>query len=126
MTPDEERAYEAGAYNAWLVILKEATRHIPLADRSAWAIERAEVVATLRRLCAEFGDNEWDDALHLSDVLDKHLALDRSYAANAIQVAEEWETLTAAEFARRYGTHESLSAALRVVLLEGNDHDTNP
>lgn len=36
-------------------------------------IERERVMAKLRDLCAEFGDNDWDDDLDLSDVLDKHL-----------------------------------------------------
>ena len=35
--------------------------------------ERQEVVAILRRLCAEPGDNDWPDNLHLSDVIEKHL-----------------------------------------------------
>ena len=29
--------------------------------------------ATLRRVCAEYGDNDWSDDLHLSDVIEKHL-----------------------------------------------------
>ena len=35
--------------------------------------EREEAVAVLRSLCAEFGDNDWPDNLHLADIIDKHL-----------------------------------------------------
>lgn len=36
--------------------------------------ERADAIATLRRICDEHGDNNWHDTLHLSDIIDKHLA----------------------------------------------------
>jgi predicted secreted protein len=36
-------------------------------------IERAQVVRYLRYLCAQFGDNDWEDNLHLEDVIEKHL-----------------------------------------------------
>lgn len=35
--------------------------------------ERADAIATLRRLCKEYGDNDWPDKLHLSDIIEKHL-----------------------------------------------------
>lgn len=35
--------------------------------------ERADVVAALRRVCAEHGSNEWTDRLYLADVVEKHL-----------------------------------------------------
>jgi hypothetical protein len=37
-------------------------------------LERQETVARLRSICAEYGDNDWKDDLHLADVIDKHLA----------------------------------------------------
>lgn len=40
----------------------------------AMAQERAQVVVLLRELCADFGDNDWPDNLHLYDVIEKHLA----------------------------------------------------
>lgn len=43
------------------------------AGQAAWLIEREEAVARLRWLCEEFGDQDWDDNLHLADVIDKHL-----------------------------------------------------
>ena len=36
--------------------------------------ERLMVVAALRRVCEEHGDNDWPDNLHLADVIEKHLA----------------------------------------------------
>ena len=41
--------------------------------KDEFAEERIEVTQVLRRLCDEFGDNDWDDNLHLADVIDKHL-----------------------------------------------------
>jgi hypothetical protein len=35
--------------------------------------ERAEAIATLRGICEEYGDNDWEDDLHLSDIISKHL-----------------------------------------------------
>ena len=36
-------------------------------------LELDEARSVLRRLCAEHGDNDWDDDLHLADVINKHL-----------------------------------------------------
>jgi len=36
--------------------------------------ERRDVINALRQLCADFGDNDWPDNLHLGDVIEKHLA----------------------------------------------------
>ena len=35
--------------------------------------ERDEALAVLRRICEEHGDNDWDNNLHLADIIDKHL-----------------------------------------------------
>lgn len=35
---------------------------------------RADTVATLRSVCAKFGDNDWTDDLHPSDIIQEHLA----------------------------------------------------
>lgn len=35
--------------------------------------ERQDVVRLLREICAEYGDNDWPDNLHLYDVIEKHL-----------------------------------------------------
>jgi len=40
----------------------------------AWISQRERTVAMLRMVCAEHGDNDWPDDLHLADVIEKHLA----------------------------------------------------
>src|SRR5882762_7351463 len=35
--------------------------------------ERSDAVKALRDICATHGDNDWDDKLHLGDVIEKHL-----------------------------------------------------
>ena len=40
-----------------------------------WIDERDSVVKLLRTVCAEHGDNDWPDNLHLYDVIEKHLFL---------------------------------------------------
>ena len=42
-------------------------------DADRWRLERADVVSMLRQVCEEFGDNDWEDNLHLADVIEKHL-----------------------------------------------------
>lgn len=44
------------------------------AAHARWIIEREETVAKLREVCADFGDNDWPDNLHLGDAIEKHLA----------------------------------------------------
>lgn len=43
------------------------------AAKAAWILEREAAISTLRSLCDDFGDNDWPDNLHLSDIIDKHL-----------------------------------------------------
>ena len=37
-------------------------------------IEREEAIAQLRRICETHGDNEWDENLHMADIIEKHLS----------------------------------------------------
>lgn len=76
MTDSEELAYIAGHKMAYREMLGRCLRELDAADRdaNAWAAERADVVAALRAVCDEHGDNDWDDDLHLGDVINKHLA----------------------------------------------------
>jgi len=75
MTPAEEDAYELGGKSAWRQMLALALRNLGIdaPDGARLAMERAETVAMLRRVCSRHGDNEWPDDLHLSDVIEKHL-----------------------------------------------------
>ena len=36
--------------------------------------EREAAIAQLRQVCAEYGDNAWDEHWHLADIIEKHLA----------------------------------------------------
>lgn len=76
MDAQEEKAWEAGHLAAWRNILGTAMREVRHADDitlEAMVAERAAAVVALRELCKEFGDNEWPDNLHLSDVIEKRL-----------------------------------------------------
>lgn len=76
MSEAEELAYVEGQKAIYRRQLTEAIRYLtddPQAVGARWLVERAEVVATLRRACRDWGDNDWHDDLHLSDVIDKHL-----------------------------------------------------
>lgn len=35
--------------------------------------ERPYVIAMLRTICETWGDNDWPDDLHISDIIEKHL-----------------------------------------------------
>lgn len=36
-------------------------------------MEREDTIAALRGVCEDHGDNDWDENLHLADVVNKHL-----------------------------------------------------
>jgi hypothetical protein len=72
---DEETAYEAGKLAMAQRVLSTLLPYLGgERDAEAWRLERADVVQALRSLCADFGDNDWPDDLHLGDVIEKHLA----------------------------------------------------
>lgn len=80
MNDHEEIIYLEGKNNA----LKDTILHcqnelrnngVELKTDEKFSQERVDVIKTLRSFCREFGDNNWDDNLHLSDVIDKHLAI---------------------------------------------------
>lgn len=77
MTDKEEQAYEQGERAAYRAVLGDIMRGlaglgVPVDGETAIA-ERMDLVASLRRLCGEHGDNDWPDNLHLPDVIEKHL-----------------------------------------------------
>jgi len=77
MNHSEEIAYEQGSRTAWQKILAEALRNLGVEDPQAmavrWVAEREAAIHSLRSLCREYGDNEWDEKLHLQDIIEKHL-----------------------------------------------------
>lgn len=72
----EEQAYTEGSRAAWRKILLEALTNLGIEERDKhdWALERAEAIAALRRICAEHGDNDWNEDLSLADIIEKHLS----------------------------------------------------
>ena len=72
-----ERDYMRGQRAAWLSMLRKCLQELgaddPIAGQARWVLEREETVAMLRIVCEKHGDNEWDNELHLADVVDKHL-----------------------------------------------------
>jgi predicted secreted protein len=75
MTEAEEAAYVLGRKAMARDVLAWAIQELgPEApDVARMAAERADVVAYLRTACADHGDNQWSDDLHLRDVIEKHL-----------------------------------------------------
>lgn len=73
----DEQSYEQGSLMAWRLMLGQCLRHLGIDDAEAgkvrWVAERTDVVLMLRQVCEEYGDQDWDDDLHLGDVIEKHL-----------------------------------------------------
>lgn len=75
MNEEQERAYEQGEKAAYARVLSVCVDGLQQdGNGERWRVERAAIVAALRGLCEEFGDNDWSDDLHLGDVIEKHLA----------------------------------------------------
>lgn len=72
-----EQDWVNGNRAAYASILRECLRQLgydsPEATAAKWAAEREEIRALLRRVCEDYGDNDWPDDLHLADVIEKHL-----------------------------------------------------
>lgn len=70
-----EQDWMTGNRAAWQRILGEAIRELGMSGRTieSLVLEREAAIAKLREVCAEHGDNDWEESLHLSDVIEKHL-----------------------------------------------------
>lgn len=72
-----ERVYQDGKRQVLigmaLHFLRELDEQSTVVVKLRWIAERLEVVTALRRICERYGDNEWDENLHLVDVVEKHL-----------------------------------------------------
>ena len=77
MNEEQEQVYLHGQRAAWLSMLRTCLRELGLEDAEPegawWVLEREEAMAVLRRVCEEYGDNDWSEYVHLADVIDKHL-----------------------------------------------------
>lgn len=78
MNENEEQAFIRGQRVVWTNLLAQCLRELGYesseAQHAAWIKEREQTIAALREVCAEHGDNDWDDKLHLADIINKHLA----------------------------------------------------
>lgn len=78
MNENEERIYmdgEASTLKNMITYCQNKLRAygIKLKTKDEFDQERIEIISLLRMHCDEYGDNDWDDNLHLSDIIDKHL-----------------------------------------------------
>jgi len=77
LNENEELDYIRGSRAAWSCMLQECLSNLgydnPEAQKASWVLEREAAIAQLRDLCSEFGDNDWDEELHLADIVEKHL-----------------------------------------------------
>ncbi len=75
MTEEQEQNWINGNRAAHREILGHCVRALYDEDTSkeALILQLEDIRAALRSLCEDFGDNSWDDNLHLADVINKHL-----------------------------------------------------
>lgn len=73
----DDASYTQGTRAVWLKLLRQALNELgytsPENGANRWVAEREEAIAMLRELCADHGDNDWDEKLHLADIINKHL-----------------------------------------------------
>lgn len=72
----KEQSYLLGRKQLLVGQLGEILRELsPMQDVSKeWLIkERQEAINALRSICEDHGDNDWNDNLHLADIINKHL-----------------------------------------------------
>lgn len=84
---DEDQKYlngRRGAFNVMLIVCLTELGYLNQNDETPkrdqietgikrWVSEREQAISTLRQVCADHGDNEWDETLHLADIIEKHL-----------------------------------------------------
>ncbi len=77
----KEQDWITGNRAAWREVLRMALRELRENDApkdlelevAKLRVQIEEIRGTLRTVCEDYGDNDWSDKLHLSDVIDKHL-----------------------------------------------------
>lgn len=75
MNERDELNYGLGRQMMAREMLSTILHDLPEADKDVARhhLYLMEIRAQLRSVCEDFGDNDWDDNLHLGDVIDKHL-----------------------------------------------------
>lgn len=71
----ETNDYFQGRMAAFHIMLTTILRELPAAESSHARLlaERTETLLLLRDICETYGDNDWPDDAHLTDVIEKHL-----------------------------------------------------
>jgi len=73
----DDQSYLAGQRAVALRLLRMALSELGYggteAEYTKWIIEREDAIAALRRMCHDHGDNDWDEMLNLTDIIEKHL-----------------------------------------------------
>ena len=71
----DEQSYIAGRKAMAASIIRECWDELNPDEKKIanLIIERQEIVAMLRQVCENHGDNDWTDELNLADVIEKHL-----------------------------------------------------
>lgn len=73
----EENSYEQGSRMAYTLVLQRCLQGLGYDDEKAaesrWIVEREAAISALRDICSQYGDNDWDETLHLADIIEKHL-----------------------------------------------------
>lgn len=75
MNDNEDRAYQDGNRAAWREMLALCLHSLgyEATTEARVVAEREAALVVLRDLCEQHGDNEWDNELHLADIIEKHL-----------------------------------------------------
>lgn len=72
----KEEAYVQGTRNTLNIQLKNIIKELGYSEevsKESLILERESAIKSLRFACENFGENEWDEQLNLSDIIEKHL-----------------------------------------------------
>lgn len=77
VSDEQEQHWMQGRRSAYVSLLQTCLGELGYkgdeAQKVLWIMEREQAIAKLREICAAHGDNNWDNELHLADIIDKHL-----------------------------------------------------
>jgi hypothetical protein len=75
MADQEDRQYAEGRRETWRELLTLCLNNLGAQERHEWQwlAEREQAIARLRIVCDYVGDNDWDEDLHLADIIENHL-----------------------------------------------------
>lgn len=71
-----DTSFVSGQRTAWMSLLSRCLKELSINEdisKEALILEREDAIQALRSLCADHGDNDWEEDLHLADVINKHL-----------------------------------------------------